>query len=293
MIKKLFLILLFSLYGAPYALASNLSVSNAGFVPSNIWYSKEPFYAGEKIRVYTIIFNGSAYDLSGKVEFFDNGTSMGKTNFSLAKGGRVQDLWIDWSAKEGSHVIAARLVNVVADGSNGKQAVVLPNSETGKSERVIEVDPAVKAAQAKAEADNATKTSSETLSKVGGVLQSVADAIPAPVKSEVSSSVGTLEAVRAEEANLFRIKKENKAKEIDTFLKTGEQKAQTPSSSKTVAGATDEMLNITEKPFAYFMFALFGALQYLFEWQVLFYGVIVYTFYRIIKWIVRKIRSRP
>lgn len=97
--KKIFFILLL-ISGAHFvAQANEGSVKNAGFVPSNIWYSKTPFFADENIRIYTILFNGSSYDLDGTVEFLDEATGapkiIGKTDFSISGGGRIRDVWID------------------------------------------------------------------------------------------------------------------------------------------------------------------------------------------------------
>lgn len=205
--------IIFLLIATP-VFAADLPISNAGFVQSNIWYSKDPFYTGDKIRIYTVIFNGSAYDLTGAVEFLDNGTSLGKTNFSLSGSGRAQDLWIDWKATSGSHIITARLVNVIADGPNGKQAVSLPSAETGKSERAVDVDPVLKEAQAKAEAEKAALARAETAGKVEQAIQTVSDAIPAPVKEGVASGKNFLEDFRIGEAYQFKLAKENKLKEI-------------------------------------------------------------------------------
>ena len=52
------------------------------------------------------------------------------------------------------------------------------------------------------------------------------------------------------------------------------------------------MLNAAEKPFAYVLFAIFAVLQYMFEWQILFYGFISYVVYRVIKWVIRRGQNR-
>ncbi|MEK7460565.1 MAG: hypothetical protein AAB628_03395 [Patescibacteria group bacterium] len=140
-IKQFIVIFLLSFTMVLSVHAQEPALKNAGFVPSNIWYSKEPFFAGEKIRVYTIIFNGSTSDLVGNVEFFDNGASFGKAPFSLPGGGRVRDIWVDYTAKEGNHVITARLVQVeVVEAGGVKRKVLLENSEAGKSEQMIDLD---------------------------------------------------------------------------------------------------------------------------------------------------------
>ena len=52
--------------------------SNTGFVPGNIWYSKDPFEEGDKVKIYTFIFNPDSRELSGTVIFFDKTVLLGK-----------------------------------------------------------------------------------------------------------------------------------------------------------------------------------------------------------------------
>lgn len=138
---KFLFIFLISIGSFSFVQAIEPPIKNAGFVPANIWYSKDPFFAGETIRIYTIIFNGSTYDLSGTVEFLDNGAPIGKTDFSLSSGGRVRDVWVDWKALEGKHTIMARIVGTSASVAGGaKRTIMLENTDTGKSERTIDLD---------------------------------------------------------------------------------------------------------------------------------------------------------
>src|SRR3989338_5661631 len=63
----IFVLIINSLFGACRAYAQS---SNAGFVPGNIWYSLDPFLEGDKIKIYTLIFNPDPRELSGTVIFF-------------------------------------------------------------------------------------------------------------------------------------------------------------------------------------------------------------------------------
>ena len=139
--KSFFAILLFFVATVVPVYAVDTPLKNAGFAPSNIWYSRSPFFSGDSIRIYTIIFNGSSEDLIGVVEFLDNGILIGKTDFSLASGGRARDVWVDWVAKDGKHTITARLSGVHAVGTGGKKRpIVLENIETAKNELAIDFD---------------------------------------------------------------------------------------------------------------------------------------------------------
>lgn len=286
---RIFIFLIAVLFFAGPVFAADLSVSNAGFAPSNIWYSKDPFYAGDKVRVYTIVFNGSAYDIAGTVEFLNNGAPVGKVNFSLAKGGGAQDLWVDWNAEEGKHTITARLVNVVADGPNGKQSVSLPNVETGTNERVVDIDPAVKEAQQKAQVQQIIDTQSQVVGKANDVAQAVGAAVPVPVKEGVSVGVSAVEQFRINEGKQLDLIKKQKIQEIEAIA----VRTKAVVSNTQKKGVTAESTpNVAEKPFAYAMLAAVSVLGIIFEWKVLFYGVILYALYRFVKWAVYKIRNR-
>lgn len=286
---KLLIIFLLSIAGVSFAQAGELPIKNAGFVPANIWYSKDPFFAGETVRVYTIIFNGSTYDLAGGVEFLDNGAVIGKTKFSLSAGGRVQDVWVDWKASQGSHTITARLVNVVGDGPNGKQAVSLGNIETGKSTRVVDLDPTVIESQSKAQEQKIADAKNKALGKAGDAISTATEYIPAPIKENVSIGANVLEKFRVGEGYQFQIAKENKANDIAVLKASTTTSASILQKSGNVFASVS---NATEKPFAYVMLALLTVLQYFFQWQIIFYGVILYALYRAIKWVAKKIQNR-
>ncbi len=286
--KRFLFVLLLLIGSASVAFADDLSIKNSGFVQASIWYSKDLFFAGETVRVYTIIFNGSAYGLTGNVEFLDNGAVIGKTNFSLSGNGRVQDVWVDWKTAPGAHTIIARLVNVIADGPNGKQSVSLDNAETGKSERIVDVDPAIIAAQSKAQVQKVTDVGNQALGKIDGVINTVNTSIPMPIKESVSASANTLETFRKSMVHQLQIAKENKSKEIAAMKTT----ATGTSASKKSAGFFDTVSGSAKKPFAYAVLVVLTLLQYFFQWQILFYGIILYAIYRLIKWGAKRVRNR-
>ena len=52
--------------------AAQDTIKNVGFTPGHIWISEEYPIEGKVTRIYSVLFNGSEYDMSGKIEFFDN-----------------------------------------------------------------------------------------------------------------------------------------------------------------------------------------------------------------------------
>ncbi|MDO8604532.1 MAG: thrombospondin type 3 repeat-containing protein [bacterium] len=330
--KKLLVIFLLCIGGHTVAFAEEAPIKNAGFVPANIWYSKDPFFAGEKIRIYTIIFNGSSYDLEGTVEFLDNGSLVGKSSFSLSGGGRVRDVWVDWKAKEGKHTMTARITGATASVSGGvKRAITLDNTETGKSERDVDLDidgdgvgnkedldddndsvPDVEelqnstnplkkdsdgngisdgkeleiALKQKVEAEKILATEKTDPKTILGTIKKVEDSIPAPVKAGAFAGANVLERLRLSEGYQVRLAKEEKAREIEAM------KSAVPIAQKENGSVLGTVTNTAEKPFAYIVLWVLTLIQYFFEWQIVFYGVLLYVLYRIIRWAARRIRDR-
>jgi len=115
-------------------------LKNIGFVQDNIWYSKDPFFNGDKIRIYTAVLNSSQYDFKGILEFFAGGKSVGKSSFSLVSGG-FQVLWADWTAEGGSRKIYANIVEAKISLPGGvEEVVVLENAKTGEIETFVDAD---------------------------------------------------------------------------------------------------------------------------------------------------------
>src|SRR3989338_2094344 len=83
--------------------AQGALLSNAGFLQGGIWYSKDPFFAGETVRVYAALFNSSSEDIAGTVEFLDNKRSLGAADFFVERGGKFVQVWVDWNVTEGEH----------------------------------------------------------------------------------------------------------------------------------------------------------------------------------------------
>lgn len=288
--KYLFFIFLFVLSGTNVVHAADVSIKNAGFAPAGVWYSKESFFAGETVRIYTVIFNGSTQSLSGEVEFMDGSVVLGKTSFATLGSGKVRDVSIEWKATEGKHAISARIVNAnLISASGQKTPITLENVETVKSEQVVELDPVAKAAQQKLQADRIATAGTGVVQKIEGGLQSVENSIPESVKSAAAAGTNLIEDLRSAGAEQFRVAKEEKGKQIDALNATSSAK-----SGKTGknAGVMATTTSATEKPLAYVMYAILALLQYFFAWKIVFYSVSFYVIYRLLKWGIGKIRDR-
>ena len=76
-----------------------------------LWYSEEPIFAEEDVRMYVALRNNAESDLTGKVRFIDNGTVVATKNIS-AISGRLVEAWADWNPSFGEHRLEVVLSDV-------------------------------------------------------------------------------------------------------------------------------------------------------------------------------------
>ncbi len=88
-----------------FALPSTAFALNSGFV-NGIWYSNNPFFAGQTVRVYTVIYNNNPFDIRGVVEFKDGAQIIGANQLTILSG-RTGEAWVDWTAAFGEHQLSA------------------------------------------------------------------------------------------------------------------------------------------------------------------------------------------
>lgn len=85
--------------------------ASAGFLSGNIWYSRAEFFAGDNVRVYSAVFNSGDWDIEGTITFSVNGQDIGNADFIVEKEGDLERVWVDWTAKEGTRKIVARVTD--------------------------------------------------------------------------------------------------------------------------------------------------------------------------------------
>lgn len=296
-------VLIFSFH---YSFAAEEELKNVGFLPSNIWYSKDPFFAGDKIRVYTVIFNGSESDLEGQVEFYDNNVSIGKTDFSLAGGSRIRDIWINWTATNGNHTISAKIVNpkVSAPGEEPR-TIIIANAETGTSERVIDFDINKNGvADSKEIVKNAISTGeSIVLSKVDDVVKKTNEIIPIkPVVETIKEKALAVDEFRESQEKRVSSAVSDVKKDLEN-LKAGDGAAKTDSEVNVTEtgqsikdknmkeGGRNVELNktVAEKPLKYVYLFFLSILEYILKIKLLFYGVIAAITFFAGRFVYRKI----
>jgi len=118
------------------------NISNAGFVPGPIWFSKYPVFVNDKVKIYTALYNNSQYNISGELHFLNNEKIIGSTNFEMPANSGAVDVWIDWVAEKGNIEIGAEIKNVSIINSQEEvvQGVDFTNTKIAKSKIFVDFD---------------------------------------------------------------------------------------------------------------------------------------------------------
>lgn len=137
--KKVLLFFLLFLTSIPVAFSA--SGEEAGFLQNNILYSKDPFFAGEKIKIYTILYNNTGDYLSGNVSFFDNEEKIGEKKFLITPERIVKGIYIDWKVTEGKHKISAKIDSTNTGINDKAKSIEIENTEViSKEEKFADFD---------------------------------------------------------------------------------------------------------------------------------------------------------
>ncbi|MBP9711421.1 MAG: hypothetical protein KBD55_00070 [Candidatus Pacebacteria bacterium] len=277
--KKLvfFLAIIFSFLPNFFILAQE---SGAGFVPGNIWYSKDPFDAGDKIKIYTMLFNPDIREFSGTVIFFDKSLFLGKKDFVL-KPKDATEISIDWTVVAGSHKIYAKIENAKFALGGGKyEPVYRSGNQTEENERtvaskiIIENDISTNKAEVKTSTNKNTEVA---IDPVKELEEKIVSNTPKLISTPIIATANMLESVRTSAS----VATSNKKVEVSTAIKS--LSSTNPKSEKA------EKASKFIKPFKYVELFLITLLSYLFKYGVIFYGIICIVTFFIVRAIWRRV----
>ena len=268
--KKFYITLLLALSLLPvcriYAQATN-----AGFVPGNIWYSIDPFEEGDRVKIYTVLFNPDQREFSGTVIFFDKATFLGKKEFAVGSRG-VKDISIDWTATVGDHTIFAKIENAKFLISAGKyEDVYLLGNQTEESKRTV----AKKIISKTVAEDDINKNSISVIDNVNAIS---------------SKSIENIKKVIGENTPEFLVEPiistaiatENFRSDMDQTL---ENKKETIQNQIKALESNKTETNKFLKPFKYVESFFFALLSFIFNSKIIFYGSLVIIIFLILRYI--------
>lgn len=256
-----------------------------GFIPGQIWYSKEPLVEGDTVKVYTAIWNGDDNSLSAKVTFYDKNVVLG-TRDIVVPSLQMQDVSVSWQVTSGDHAISAKIISSSISTSTQKEQVTLVRNSTAEDRQFIKV--VLKTS------DGTPASSSDIVSsQIDNVASTVNNVIPESISTPVSKNLGILDDFRNTTYSKIDTLKKDTQKEIDAFnikssVETNNTKAKTLSDNSKEASALSQL----DKPLAYVKIFFLYIFSFIFGNKIIFYGLIIFIVFIVGRYLYRKIRNR-
>ena len=249
--------------------------SVSGFIPGQIWYSKDTLVAGDTVRVYTAVWNGDSTPLAVHVDFYDNSVILGSRDASMPAV-TLEDISIPWKITEGDHLISAKITSSTTVVSGKKESVSIDNKSTSEDHQFIPV--VIK------KSDGSVATSTDVLKAQVDKLSSVVDSkissvIPNSVAGSVSHNIVSLEGVRT-----------NLLKTVTNLKVAAEKDVNTV--HKSTSRQSSQNTNSTDKPFAYAKLLLISLSYSILDNRIIIYGISIVLLFFILRFIYRKVRYR-
>jgi hypothetical protein len=254
-----------------------LAVTNSGFIPGQIWYSKDTLVEGDTVDIHTAVFNGEKNSILAKVEFYDKNVILGSRDITLTSL-ELKDVFVSWKVTSGDHVISAKITSSQQTVLGKKEKIILGRNETSDDKQFV----SVVVRNDKGEPISETNTIQNKLENTG---EKINDLLPKEVSDSISSSFTVVENFRTNTSVQINKTKEETKKEI----------ASMESEDKSILDKVAKEPNLedsTKKPITYIKLFLFTILALIFSNKILFYVVLVLVVFFILRKIYRLIRNR-
>ncbi len=278
--KYFFLVIILLLSNISLVFAD--SAVTTGFIPGQIWYSQEPLIEGETVKVYTAIWNGDKNTLSARIEFYDKNVILGSRDITIQPS-QLQDVYISWKVTAGDHTISAKIVSASIVNDGKKEQITLDRSSTLGDKTFVSV-----VNTNNTETTKAVDTLKNEVDKASTIVKS---SIPLSVVTPISTSFSTIDDFRDTTYAKIVDVKEQSQKELDALnnpVKINKNIKDTPK----VATKTEKPLDATEKPITYIKLFLFSLLGFIFGNKIIFYSLLTFLTFIILRFFYRKIRNR-
>ncbi|MCX6754745.1 MAG: hypothetical protein NTU81_02885 [Candidatus Nomurabacteria bacterium] len=275
--KKYFLFILFifnTLLAVPvYVQAS----TNSGFIPGQIWYSKDTLVEGDTVNIHTAVWNGEKDSFAFKVEFYDKNVILGHRDVTLGSL-ELKDIYIPWKITSGDHVVSAKIVSSQVNVSGKKESVVIDRNITSDDRQFISV--VVK--NYLGEPISQTDVLKSQLEKTGLEINSI---VPDSISSSLSGNISSIDSFRDKTFTQVDSVVKNTQKEINSFK----------NDIKGTSQSVDKKSNIqdaTKKPITYLKLFFLSILAFIFGSKIVFYTILILIIFFILRFIYRSIRNR-
>lgn len=254
--------------------------STTGFIPGQIWYSKEPLVEGDTVTVYTAVWNGDPQPLSARVEFYDKNVILGVRDIVVPKTS-LQDVSISWKVTAGDHTLSAKIISSSVTLGSKKESITLDRAVTSEDRQFVAV--VIKKVDG-APASSADVVKSQ-VDKAGASLDTI---LPQSVSKPLSDSANSLDTFR--DTTYTHIA--SALTDTKKYLESTPKKEVKASESSKASVAETKPLDATEKPIAYIKLFFLTVLGFVFGNKLVFYGIIAFIVFVICRAIFRRVRDR-
>lgn len=246
------------------------AVAISGFVPKQIWYSKEKLIEGETVEVHTPVWNGESDPVSVKVDFYNHDTLLG-TRELVIKPQELKDVFISWKVTAGENLISAKIVSSVVIVGEEKKNVSLRYTETDSDKLEVEKEKKIIEKEVKVDDSEPKALISEGL-------------LPEKVTVTINEGYSSVDDFRVRTGDKLSINKDKAKEEVETIKNTDSSKDTSIKDKKTE--------DVVKKPLAYMKLFVFSVLSFIFENKIVFYGLIILVVFFIFKRIFQSFRHK-
>ncbi|MFA6355394.1 MAG: hypothetical protein WCW65_03145 [Candidatus Paceibacterota bacterium] len=275
--KKLFLsiLIIFSVISISSAYAETFT--NSGFIPGQVWYSKDKLVEGETVNIHTAVWNGEKSSLSIKVEFYDKNVILGSRDI-IINSLELKDVSISWKVTAGDHIISAKITSSLATISNKKEKVILGRIETSNDKQFVSVEIKNNLGESVTETDLLKN-------QIGKTTAEISSFVPESISIPIGEGLSTVESFRSKTLVKVEAAKALTKDEIGKVL--GVSSIESPNNEK-IKSTGDSI----KKPIAYIKLFFLSVLSFIFGSSLVFYIVGAFVVFIVVRWIYNKIRNR-
>src|ERR1035437_1365673 len=253
--------------------------STTGFIPGQIWYSKEPLVEGDMVDIHTAVWNGEKDPVSAKIEFYDKNVILGSRDIILSSL-ELKDVYIPWKITSGDHVISAKIISSLVTVLGKKENVVLSRITTSDNKQFVPVIVKNNIGEPVSEADMLKNQINQTTSEINNI-------VPEKISAPILNVLSTVDNLRDKTLTQVNAVVDETKKEISQVLGASTIVSKNPNNDKV-----GNIQDVVKKPIAYIKLFLFSTLSFIFGNKIVFYGILAVIIFYLIRFIFRKVRNK-
>ncbi len=250
---------------------------NSGFIPGQIWYSKDTLIEGDTVNIHSAVWNGEKESIIVKIEFYDKNVILGNREV-VVNSMELRDIYVPWKITSGDHVISAKIISSLVTISGKKETVLLERNTTSNDRQFIEV-------VVKNSLGESVSQTDALKNQIGRTTSEISNIVPEEVSTTISGGFLSIDNLRDKTfTKVDSIRNETK-KEINLLNDKEIVVNKNPENKSSIEDAT-------KKPITYIKLFLFSILSFIFGSKIVFYGFIIAILFYFFRFIYRKIRNK-